>query len=103
MITYRTSTVWTSPIVGILPLKSLLSNNLSRRKQKKWELILLAYKIYAKIWTYMCMSFMSELKSFGGMEPESWFLLKWLHQITIKKIIDINYNTQCLKKTKIEK
>jgi hypothetical protein len=34
-ITYRTSTVWMSPIVeGILPVKSFLSNNLSRRKQQ---------------------------------------------------------------------
>jgi len=36
--------------------------------------------------TYMCMSIISELKSLGGMEPESWFLLKWLQ--------NRNYNTE---------
>lgn len=35
-LTYRTSTVWTSPIVeGILPLKSFPSNNLSVRTSQK--------------------------------------------------------------------
>lgn len=29
--------------------------------------------------TYTCISDMSELKSWLGISPESWFLLKWLH------------------------
>ena len=33
------------------------------------------HRIFA---AYTCISTISELKSSGGMEPESWFLLKWL-------------------------
>ena len=28
--------------------------------------------------TYMCINFISALKSLGGIEPDSLFLLKWL-------------------------
>lgn len=36
-------------------------------------------------WTYKSISVISELKSRGGMEPESWFSFKWLriHQTSV--------------------
>lgn len=85
--THRTSRVSTSPIVdGMLPSSRFPSNSLTIICHYQTEKNLKKNnKRFTQFFTYTWIKDMSELNSWLGISPESWFLLKWLHNYSIRE------------------
>lgn len=93
-ITYRTSTVWTSPIVeGIPPLKRFPSNNLSGRKIVAHSTIIVESWEYALIKSIRCQNVYLHVYEYH-LRAEN-FCRNWTWKLVLVEMAALHSNNKC--------